>query len=70
MQWQNPPIVNSPSRTRTVNGKRLEIFTAGGKTTLVAWHRPGGVYWVSNSLASTLSGRQMIAIAASLTRAG
>jgi hypothetical protein len=53
-----------------VNGKRLAIYTAGGKITQVAWHTLGGVYWVSNSLTATLSNRQMIAIAASFTRAG
>jgi hypothetical protein len=51
-------------------GKRLEVFTGGGSVTTVAWRTRYGVYWVSNTLTSTLSGRQMIAIAASLTRAG
>ncbi len=70
LQWKNPPILNSPSQTRTVNGKRLEIFMAGGKMTVVAWRGPRGVYWVSNSLTQSLSNRQMIAIAASFTKAG
>jgi LCP family protein required for cell wall assembly len=70
MQWQNPPLLGSPSFTRTVNGKRLEVFTGGGKVTQVAWHTPQGVYWVSNTLTNSLSARQMIDIAASLTRAG
>jgi polyisoprenyl-teichoic acid--peptidoglycan teichoic acid transferase len=69
LQWQNPPILNNPSQTRTVNGKRLEIYLAGGKITLVAWHGPQGVYWVSNTLTQTLSNRQMITIAASFTKA-
>jgi LCP family protein required for cell wall assembly len=70
LRWKNPPILNSPSQTRTVNGKRLEIFMAGGKMTVVAWRGPQGVYWVSNSLTQSLSNRQMIAIAASFTKAG
>ncbi len=70
MQWQNPPILNSPSETRTVNGKKLEIYNSAGKTMIVAWHTPHGVYWVSNTLTSTLTMRQMVAIAASFTRAG
>ena len=70
MQWQNPPILNSPSYNRTVNGKRLEVYTGGGKVELVAWHTLQGVYWVSNTLTNTLTPRQMIAIAASFTRAG
>jgi LCP family protein required for cell wall assembly len=70
MQWQNPPLLANPSYTRMAGGKRLEVFTGGGSVTTVAWRTRYGVYWVSNTLTSTLSGRQMIAIAASLTRAG
>jgi LCP family protein required for cell wall assembly len=70
MQWQTPPLLANPSYTRMAGGKRLEVFTGGGSVTQVAWRTPQGVYWVSNTLTNTLSGRQMIAIAASLTRAG
>jgi polyisoprenyl-teichoic acid--peptidoglycan teichoic acid transferase len=68
--WQNPPILNKPSGTRTVNGKQLFLYANGSKLSLVAWHTPQAVYWVSNSLTDDLSNRQMVAIAASLTRAG
>jgi hypothetical protein len=68
MGWQDPPILNNPSYTRTVNGKRLEVYAGGGNVELVAWHTLQGVYWVSNSLTNTLTPRQMIAIAASFTR--
>jgi hypothetical protein len=70
MTWQRPPLLSNPSYTRKVQGKRLQVFTGGGSVTQVAWRTPHGVYWVSNTLTSTLSSRQMIAIAASLTRAG
>jgi LCP family protein required for cell wall assembly len=69
LQWRNPPLLANPSRTRMVNGKRLEIFTAGSRVTQVAWRTQQGVYWVSNTLTNYLSARQMIAIAASFTRA-
>ncbi|HZO76572.1 MAG TPA: LCP family protein [Solirubrobacteraceae bacterium] len=68
--WQSPPLISSPSYIRVVSGKRLEVFSGGGSVTQVAWRTPQGVYWISNTLTSTLSSRQMIAIAASLTRAG
>ncbi len=67
--WQNPPIINNPTETRTVNGKQLMLYANGGKLAMVAWRTPTGVYWVSNDLTSDLSNQQMIAIAASLTRA-
>ncbi len=68
--WQNPPILNDPTETKTVNGKVLDLYANGGKLSLVAWHTPGGVYWISNTLTDGISNRQMVAIAASLTRAG
>jgi polyisoprenyl-teichoic acid--peptidoglycan teichoic acid transferase len=66
--WQNPPILNDPTEARMVNGKQLELYANGGKISLVAWHTPRGVYWISNTLTDTISNRQMVAIAASLTR--
>jgi hypothetical protein len=70
MQWQNPPLLAKPSYTRMAGGKRLDVFAGGGNVTQVVWRTPQGVYWVSNTLTNTLSSRQMIAIAASLTRGG
>ncbi len=66
--WQKPPLLNSPSFTRSVNGKRLLVYANGGKVSVVAWRTAQGVYWVSNTLTDSLSNQQMIAIAASLTR--
>jgi polyisoprenyl-teichoic acid--peptidoglycan teichoic acid transferase len=66
--WQNPPILGKPTETRTVRGKLLDIYANGGAISLVAWHTPQGVYWISNTLADAITNRQMVAIAASLTR--
>ena len=68
--WQNPPILQSPTQTKMVNGKQLLEYSNGGKLSLVAWKTPQGVYWVSNTLADSIGNRQMVAIAASLTRSG
>jgi len=68
--WLNPPILNSPTATKTVNGKTLLLYTNGSKLALVAWRTPQGAYWISNDLTDDISNRQMVAIAASLTRAG
>jgi hypothetical protein len=67
--WQNPPLLVSPSASKTVDGKTLELYAAGGKLMTVAWKTPAGVYWVENTLAGTIPNNQMVAIAASLTRA-
>jgi LCP family protein required for cell wall assembly len=67
--WLNPPILSSPSDTKTVNGKQLLLYTNGTKVSVVAWRTAQGVYWISNTLTDDLTNRQMVAIAASLTRA-
>jgi polyisoprenyl-teichoic acid--peptidoglycan teichoic acid transferase len=67
-EWQNPPILNSPTQTKTVNGKQLMEFFNGRKLSLVAWRTPHGVYWISNTLTDELKPPQMVGIAASFTR--
>jgi LCP family protein required for cell wall assembly len=66
--WQTPPLLDSPSGTRMIGGRKLFLYAQGGKITTVAWHAPTGVYWISNTLTTDISNQQMIAIAASLTR--
>jgi polyisoprenyl-teichoic acid--peptidoglycan teichoic acid transferase len=68
--WLNPPVLNSPTETRTVGGKQLMLYANGGKLSMVAWRTPQAAYWISNTLTDDISNRQMVAIAASLMRAG
>lgn len=67
--WRNPPLLASPSGTRTVAGRKLLLYANGGKLTTVAWHTSQAVYWISNTLTTDISNQQMVGIAASLTRA-
>jgi hypothetical protein len=46
------------------------LYANGGKLSLVAWRTPQAVYWISNTLTDDIPNRQLVAIAASLTRAG
>jgi hypothetical protein len=66
--WQNPPLLRSPTSSQTVNGKKLLLYSNGGKLSVVAWRTSWGVYWISNTLADTISNKQMIEMAASLTQ--
>ena len=67
--WQNPPILDSPPRRRRSTASSCCCTSTAHELTLVAWRTPKGVYWISNTLTDTLSNAQMLAIAASLTRA-
>ena len=68
--WQNPPLLANPTETRQVAGKKLLLYANGGKLTAVAWRTPRGVYWISNTLTTDIPNRELVSIAASLTRAG
>ena len=66
--WDNPPLLSSPSGTKVLKGRKLFLYKDGQKLTQVAWHHDGDAYWISNNLTETLTNRQMLQIAASLTR--
>jgi len=68
--WKAPPILDNPTETRRVNGRKLELHRDGGRLRLVAWRTPRAVYWVSNTLLQTLTNKQMLGIAESFTRVG
>jgi polyisoprenyl-teichoic acid--peptidoglycan teichoic acid transferase len=68
--WRDPPILDDPSETRRINGRKLELHYDGRRLRLVAWRTKRAVYWVSNTLTQSLGTRQMIGIAASLRRLG
>ena len=65
--WRNPPLLASPSGTRTIAGRKLFLYANGGRLTTVAWHNGPDTYWISNTLTSAIPNQQMVGIAASLT---
>jgi hypothetical protein len=66
--WRNPPLLDSPSGTRTINRRKLYLYANGGRLTTVAWHNGPDTYWISNTLTSSIPNGQMIGIAASLVQ--
>jgi LCP family protein required for cell wall assembly len=63
--WEEPPILDNPTETKTVNGREYSIYTDSGQVKLVAWHRGESTYWISNSLQQSLTNEQMMGIAES-----
>jgi LCP family protein required for cell wall assembly len=63
--WEDPPILDDPTETTTVDGREYFIYTDSGKIKLVAWHRGENTYWISNSLQQSLTNEQMMGIAES-----
>ncbi len=60
----NPSILGNPSVTETRDGGEYEIYGDGGKVKMIAWHRAGNTYSISNRLLDSLSNGQMIGMRA------
>ena len=50
--WKSPPILDSPTETEKMRGRKYEMFYDGDRLRLVAWRTPRGAYWVSNTLSA------------------
>jgi hypothetical protein len=67
--WRDPPILAAAHQTKRIGDRTFSLYTDGGKLRMVAWQTPKAAYWVSNTLSLDLTNREMLDIAASLTRA-
>jgi polyisoprenyl-teichoic acid--peptidoglycan teichoic acid transferase len=63
--WKSPPILDDPSETRRIRGRKYELHYDGDRLRLVAWRTDEAVYWISNTLLQSLTERQMLAMARS-----
>ncbi len=63
--WEDPPILNNPSLTKTINGREYDIYVDGDRVKLIAWHRGENSYWIANDLLQTLTNDQMVGMARS-----
>jgi LCP family protein required for cell wall assembly len=70
MTWTDPPILDGPHDTLYRDGKQLEVFYDGKKVRLVAFRTKKAVYYVENTLTRDLPYKEIVAIAASLTKLG
>ena len=68
--WRSPPILDDPSDTIRMRGRKYDEYYDGSRLRLISWRTKNGVYWVSNTLSRTLTNAQMREIAKSLTRVG
>jgi polyisoprenyl-teichoic acid--peptidoglycan teichoic acid transferase len=66
--WVDPPILRAASTTLRMGRRSYELFYDGGHLRIVAFKTAKGAYWVSNTLTRSLSNKQMLGIARSLTR--
>jgi LCP family protein required for cell wall assembly len=68
--WDDPPILDGPSVTQTINGRQYALYFDRAKLHLVAFQEDGASYWVVNTLLNRLSNETMLAIARGLRPVG
>ena len=54
--WTDPPILDNPSETRTIDGREYVLFWDGDRLRLVGWKTDQGSYWIDNTLLQSLDG--------------
>jgi len=64
--WGDPPILDNPSETRTIDGREYKLFYDGDRLRLVGWQTNQGSYWINNTLLQSLDEGQMLSIATSM----
>jgi LCP family protein required for cell wall assembly len=66
--WEGPPILDNPSERRRLGSRTYELFYDGSRLRLISWRSGKAVYWISNTLLSSLGNQQMLALARSVGR--
>ncbi len=66
--WPDPPILDHPDETRTINGTDYLLSWDGPQLRLIGWKTDSGSYWISNTLLNVLAPGQMFAIAESMQK--
>jgi LCP family protein required for cell wall assembly len=66
--WKNPPILEHPDETKTLDGRDYLLSWDGPQLRLIGWKTDQGSYWVDNTLLNALTPGQMFAIAQSMRK--
>jgi polyisoprenyl-teichoic acid--peptidoglycan teichoic acid transferase len=64
-RFKDAPLLDQPHETRTIHGRKYDLYPDGSRLRLVAWKSGKSVYWISNTLLLSLTNSQMLSIAAS-----
>jgi LCP family protein required for cell wall assembly len=66
--WKDPPILENPDETRTLDGQDYLLSWDGPQLRLIGWKTDQGTYWISNTLLNVLTPGQMFGIAESMQK--
>jgi LCP family protein required for cell wall assembly len=68
--WSDAPVIRHPTDQVTLQGRKFDLYTAGGNIHMVVLRQNGKTYWVVNTLRDELSNETMLAIARGLQPLG
>ena len=66
--WPDPPILDHPDETRTLDGTDYLLSWDGPQLRLIGWKTDHGSYWIDNTLLNVLTPGQMFGIAQSMQK--
>jgi LCP family protein required for cell wall assembly len=66
--WKDPPILDNPDETRTIDGREYLLSWDGPQLRLIGWKTDQGSYWIDNTLLNDLTPGQMFGIAESMRK--
>jgi polyisoprenyl-teichoic acid--peptidoglycan teichoic acid transferase len=66
--WKEPPILEHPDETRTIDGREYLLSWDGPQLRLIGWKTDEATYWVDNTLLNVLTPGQMFGIAESMQK--
>ena len=66
--WKDPPILDHPDETRTIDGREYLLSWDGPQLRLIGWKTSRGSYWADNTLLNVLTPGQMFGIAESMRK--
>jgi LCP family protein required for cell wall assembly len=68
--WKDPPILDGPREDRKIGNRTFQLYYDGRRIRLVAWKTDKAVYWISNTLTSSITNKEMLAMARSFRKLG
>lgn len=63
--FKDAPLLAQAHKTRTIRGRKFNVYYDGSRIRAVSWEDGKSVYWLSNTLLLSLTNSQMLSIAAS-----
>jgi LCP family protein required for cell wall assembly len=66
-RWKDPPALKNPSAEKEIGGRTYKLYYDGDRLRMIAWQTDEGSFWVSNTLAQSLTDQELLDVAKGMT---